>query len=69
MYNHEKYTNKYQQQYHNISIVYKMWIIKKFKYVMPFKINKLSAAQKNQTVPVCNYNLSVTGYNWIFQLL
>lgn len=69
MYNHEKYTNKYQQQYHNISIVYKMWIIKKFKYVMPFKINKLSAARKKQTVPVCNYNLSVTGYNWIFQLL
>lgn len=48
MYNHEKYTNKYQQQYHNISIVYKMWIIKKFKYVMPFKINKLSAAQKKK---------------------
>lgn len=34
---------------------------------MPFKINKLSAAQKKktkkQTVPVCNYNLSVTDYN------
>lgn len=61
IHNHGKYTYKYQQQYHNINIVYKMWIIKKLKHVMPFTINKLSVAPKKKkqlkithTKPACN---------------